>query len=819
MKDASSVSYSSSPSLPITSLCLGTGRFLRSVLVPALLETDDCNSIVLIQPRGTSFVDYCHGRRTHAATGFFYEVDTIEYSGEITTEEVGPIQNVISMTRDRPLLSDLIQQHATSIRIVGVGVTEAGLASYQTKAMQDLVWIFYQLFQNRKEEYYESICVLNTDNVPFSGNVIQSLVLQAIDNDSVWSGEGMFREFCGTTLVFLNTMVDRITSQRKDSEGIVPLAEPVPEKALVIEDLCNTLPVSFHSDSSSGLRGVVVRSKRDQFQFDLELKLVIANATHTACAHALALSSYLDTTVLSKEANNLFIPYLDSLFQRQILPTISDPVTDKVEAKKVYEEWRCRLLHPYFGLSTFFIGQNGIMKSGIRISPTVRKLLETTSEQDHHPVTAATAFAYASILRYVTPATASSRKTLKDGTIVYRGRLDQSARPSLSEGNAIEPSISTSTDQESDTTLYADNMYVNCREGWYEFKCSCMIQTSKSSEPVNLPDLLASFVRAPPPAIAYSEIIREFLTHSQGGNMPEVPKSSSFHDLISAIATLYARMIAGDTCIDILQEMRQKKGIYSTHGFEAPCSALVDISSSSVSDAHASALTLRPLHFRLCPIPDESRLMQVPIVFKKQSSLIDPVTSEEQLLACIVCAEVASVAVIDVHTHLFPPSHGSLCLFGVDELLTYHYLVSEFFMTAPAGSITPDQFYALNKTEQANIIWNALFLQQTPLSEAARGVITTLTRLGLWSICESNQTCAPPDLNAIRTSEQQIVKELGVEAYCNMIFDIAGVRYAVMTNVPFDPEEAKNWLPNRKVSMRKGIILFSAVVVVFSLYN
>jgi hypothetical protein len=29
--------------------------------------------------------------------------------------------------------------------------------------------------------------------------------------------------------------------------------------------------------------------------------------------------------------------------------------------------------------------------------------------------------------------------------------------------------------------------------------------------------------------------------------------------------------------------------------------------------------------------------------------------------------------VIDVHTHLFPPSHGDLMLWGIDALLTYHY--------------------------------------------------------------------------------------------------------------------------------------------------
>lgn len=40
-------------------------------------------------------------------------------------------------------------------------------------------------------------------------------------------------------------------------------------------------------------------------------------------------------------------------------------------------------------------------------------------------------------------------------------------------------------------------------------------------------------------------------------------------------------------------------------------------------------------------------------------------------LRSVVASEVASVQVIDVHTHLLPPSHGPLCLWGIDELLTY----------------------------------------------------------------------------------------------------------------------------------------------------
>ena len=42
-------------------------------------------------------------------------------------------------------------------------------------------------------------------------------------------------------------MVDRITSERKGSNGLVPRAEPTPLKALVIEDLDQDLPLEWNS--------------------------------------------------------------------------------------------------------------------------------------------------------------------------------------------------------------------------------------------------------------------------------------------------------------------------------------------------------------------------------------------------------------------------------------------------------------------------------------------------------------------------------------------------------------------------------------------
>lgn len=43
---------------------------------------------------------------------------------------------------------------------------------------------------------------------------------------------------------------------------------------------------------------------------------------------------------------------------------------------------------------------------------------------------------------------------------------------------------------------------------------------------------------------------------------------------------------------------------------------------------------------------------------------------------------LASTPVIDMHTHLVSSSMGSLGWWGIDELITYHYLEAEFFRSS-----------------------------------------------------------------------------------------------------------------------------------------
>ena len=60
---------------------------------------------------------------------------------------------------------------------------------------------------------------------------------------------------------------------------------------------------------------------------------------------------------------------------------------------------------------------------------------------------------------------------------------------------------------------------------------------------------------------------------------------------------------------------------------------------------------------------------------------------------------------VDVHTHLYSARFGDLLLWGFDELLTYHYLIAEVCRTN--RSITPEQFYAMSKREQACLLYTS----------------------------------------------------------------------------------------------------------------
>jgi hypothetical protein len=135
--------------------------------------------------------------------------------------------------------------------------------------------------------------------------------------------------------------------------------------------------------------------------------------------------------------------------------------------------------------------------------------------------------------------------------------------------------------------------------------------------------------------------------------------------------------------------------------------------------------------------------------------------------------------VTDIHTHLYAPRFGDLLLWGIDELITYHYLIAETFRFV---EMPYADFFAMPKRAQADLVWKTLFIDRSPLSEACRGVVTTLQRLGL--------DPAKRDLAAYRKYFDGISRE----NFIDLVFEKAGVTDCVMTNDPFDDRERPVWL-------------------------
>lgn len=143
-----------------------------------------------------------------------------------------------------------------------------------------------------------------------------------------------------------------------------------------------------------------------------------------------------------------------------------------------------------------------------------------------------------------------------------------------------------------------------------------------------------------------------------------------------------------------------------------------------------------------------------------------------------VTEELQNLSFIDVHTHLFMPSLGKLGLWGVDELVTYHYLEAEIFRFA---AITPAAYWAMTKREQADLIWRTLFVENAPISEATRGVVAVLSALGL--------SPSAPSLDEARA----YFEGRSLDTHIRHVFRLGGISEVAMTNDPLDPAEAPLW--------------------------
>ena len=153
---------------------------------------------------------------------------------------------------------------------------------------------------------------------------------------------------------------------------------------------------------------------------------------------------------------------------------------------------------------------------------------------------------------------------------------------------------------------------------------------------------------------------------------------------------------------------------------------------------------------------------------------------------------VAGTPIYDLHTHLYPANFGPYMLFGIDALLTYHYLIAE---TIRAANIPYAKYWAMTQRQQADLNWKTLFVERAPVSEACRGVVTVLHKLGL-------------DLSGKNLDDYRdwYAGQKPAE-FVGKVFDLANVDRVVMTNDALDPGERAIWLKGGDVDPRfKGVL-------------
>ena len=143
---------------------------------------------------------------------------------------------------------------------------------------------------------------------------------------------------------------------------------------------------------------------------------------------------------------------------------------------------------------------------------------------------------------------------------------------------------------------------------------------------------------------------------------------------------------------------------------------------------------------------------------------------------------INQTSIVDIHTHLFPQSHKPYFLSGSDDIFNYHYLTAEFLSSS---KFNPISFFKFSKTKRAELVWQYLFVDNTPISEASIGVVKILNFLKINNYKSKNYTLIKKKLDKNKINHKLILKKLNIKK-------------VVMTNNPFNNKEwslfkNKNW--------------------------
>ncbi len=154
---------------------------------------------------------------------------------------------------------------------------------------------------------------------------------------------------------------------------------------------------------------------------------------------------------------------------------------------------------------------------------------------------------------------------------------------------------------------------------------------------------------------------------------------------------------------------------------------------------------------------------------------------DSAVLRATVTRVVQETPVTDLHTHLFPPGFGELMLWGVDELLTYHYLIAETLrvIDLPYADLWRLSKSAAGRSDLADVVPG----DGPRFPRPTRGVRDDAPATG------------PRSGRARSGGLSPVLRRRRPPAgITDLVLKTAGVKEVVMTNDPFDEAERAVWL-------------------------
>ena len=740
------------PLSDVKAVAIGTGRFMRGIVIPAVL--DAVGDVIIAQTRGSSFskkvVDSWRRRQSsgETSTGLTFEVATSSHTDD-ANPTLRPCRVVAVGTLDtedgrQAFVSLPPQLPALRLLLVGIQPSEV---QPDSPAMRDLGAFLRARFQSNGR----ALSVVDTSfdatgDSDGEGGTRLAKVVRAVCAAS--SEDERFLRWVITDVTFHNCVPESavsvyprdvtvplveapLSTASSLSDGAPPLDLSI---ALKIEDVASVLPESLGNTQKTG---ILLRRTRGQIQRDAELRRLVAGTVRAALAPALVLSG---ARIIRCPQGGKYLKFIEQLYSVDMGRSSAELSLEALDA--YFVACSARLQQPV-GLAQSCLAECGANATANIIHGRLMRVASRALDAGSVP-SAFLAYATAATLRFLTPTNGGA--VSDDG--VFLGSLDST------------PLSGAATKR----VEHQPGLHVDWARGEYEFKDGD---------------------GSTPRALATNAGVRSALRRKAGTAVES--EADDIEAEVRAIRMLVSNCLFGARDLDnIAQAEFAAQVAYYLH---------LMLTGQHASDVLEMALDefsepLRPgATAAVLPSPAQAsvkRAVSAPIVVQGPS-MQAPLSLDEVVKA--TRTEVASANGTDYCSFgLRPPTHSRVRA-GIDALLSSTPLVEEYMITAPSR-ITLEGFDALPLRTRAEHVWNSLFkgraCVRSPQSDACLRVISALDGLGL------RDQLARRDLAAIQAYFDRVA-DGAPRVHTEKLLAAANLDHCVCACDIFSPTDAHHW--------------------------